>query len=197
MPGYCSTAITVLMKKLNLDVTLVHRDSCSNYLELNPTNQVPTLVADAHVITEGGAMALYLLDKHAPHLVPSADEKKAEFFKWLMFMNSTIHPAYAKVFMLLHEVDESNNQKYDLMQKAADNITKLLDIVEKKLEKDGCLVDESPSIIDYFLKVFVDWNSILSQLDIQVGPATQDHLKKVSDLPEFKEALKAESAVTA
>ena len=83
LAGTCSTGITVLLEKLGVKYQVIQRDDVENYSQIVPTNQVPALVVDNQVITEGAAIALYLLEKHQNDMMPTAVTDKAEFLRWL------------------------------------------------------------------------------------------------------------------
>ena len=96
IPGSCSSGITVLLEKLQLEYTPVKREDVPNYSDIVPTNQVPALKSpDGQIITEGAAIVLYLLEKHNSPMLPADLSRKAEFLRWLMFDYATLHPAYA------------------------------------------------------------------------------------------------------
>ena len=85
IPGSCSSGITVLLEKLQLEYTAVKREDVPNYSDLVPTNQVPALnLPDGQVITEGAAIVLYLLEKHNSPMLPTDLSQKAEFLRWLL-----------------------------------------------------------------------------------------------------------------
>ena len=65
IPGSCSTGITVLLERLELDYQLLKLDEVKGYSSIVPTKQVPALkTKEGQILTEGGAIALYLLEKH-------------------------------------------------------------------------------------------------------------------------------------
>lgn len=193
IPGSCSTAITTLLKKLDLEFQLILRDSEENYSKIVPTNQVPALQENDNVFTEGAAIALSLLEKHANNLIPKDELEKAEFYRWLMFMYATLHPAYSRLFFLMGAFSDAAENKQEIMQKAADGISKYLSIIESKLQKDGRLVDTEIGIVDYLLAVYVSWNDYFPQLQIDVGPETSKYIKIIKEQPEYQSAIKAES----
>lgn len=64
IPGSCSTGIHTLLNALNIPVKIINRDDVENYQEIVPTNQVPALKDGELLLTEGAAIAQYLMEKH-------------------------------------------------------------------------------------------------------------------------------------
>ena len=60
----------------------------------NPMGKLPTLVDGDVVVTEAAAIALYLADRHAPHLAPALDDpQRGTYLRWSLFAPSVIEPA--------------------------------------------------------------------------------------------------------
>ena len=98
--GTCSTAITVLLNKLEQPFTVIQRKDVANYSDIVATNQVPALQADNVFLTEGAASVLYLLERHPNTMLPGDVKGRAEFYRWLMFNYATLHPAHSKIYGL-------------------------------------------------------------------------------------------------
>ncbi len=66
------------------------------FLALNPMGKIPTLVDGEAVVTETGAIAIYLADKYKqPHdLAPALDDpRRGEYLRWLVFQGAAVDPA--------------------------------------------------------------------------------------------------------
>lgn len=120
--GSCSTGITILLEKLGVDFEVIQRNDVKNYSSIVPTNQVPALVTNDLVVSEGAAIALYLLEKHSESFKDMGLENKVKFYQKLMFNYATLHPAYAKIITLSRI---SENKDTQLMQKLADKVSDL------------------------------------------------------------------------
>src|SRR6185436_5730253 len=61
---------------------------------LNPMGKLPTLVDGETVVTEGGAIALYLADRYAyGNLAPKVDDPaRGTYLRWSFFAPSVIEP---------------------------------------------------------------------------------------------------------
>jgi glutathione S-transferase len=67
------------------------------YRTLNPMGKLPTLVDGDALVTETGAVGLYLADRYSPgNLAPALDDPaRAAYLRWILFGPSVIEPAAA------------------------------------------------------------------------------------------------------
>jgi glutathione S-transferase len=64
------------------------------YLALNPTGQVPTLLIDGRPLTEVAAILFYLARRYPEAgLLPEDAEGQARVISWMSFIAATVHPA--------------------------------------------------------------------------------------------------------
>lgn len=202
--GSCSTGIHVLMRKLGQPVEIVMRSDVDDYVQLVPTNQVPALQNGDQLLTEGAAIALYLLDQHGE--LPQDVEARSELRQWLMFNYATLHPAYSKLFAVGGAMADGS-EKQALMQSLADRVSELWRIVEARLlarsqvehnpaqqnrASQTYMFGDQPSLIDYLLAVYSRWGNNFPTLNIELGEHTQRLIAHVMQLPEFIAAAEAE-----
>ena len=191
IPGSCSTGIHVLLNKLGQEVDVIRRDDVENYADIVPTNQVPALAADDELLTEGSAIALYLLEKHG--VAPLPGKETREFRQWLLFNYATLHPTYSKLFMAgVANVVEHAESRTVLIENVADRLSTLWGIVEARLENREFMVGDSATIIDYLLAVYANWGNSVPEAAIEIGPKTRRLIERVIALPEFRNAVERE-----
>ncbi len=194
IPGSCSTGITVLMEKLGVEYNLVKRDDVPNYNEIVPTNQVPAIKTEnGNIITEGAAIAMYLLDKHGKELLPENIDERANFYQWLNFDYSTLHPAYGKLFSIVGNTDISDEIKSEVMQYFADTLSQLWNILDKHLLGRKYILGDTPCHVDYMATVYSSWNHYFPDTKIILGDNLKRFINDVSALPEFKAGYLAEN----
>jgi len=193
LAGTCSTGITILLTKLGAEFEVIQRDDVSNYQEIVPTNQVPALkTEDGQIITEGAAIALYLLEKHANDMLPKDMADKADFLRWLMFNYATLHPAYSKVFAT-RSITDGQSYQVELMQKMADNLSKSWKIVDDRLANQKYMVGDTPTIIDDLLAIYTSWNNYFPQVDVTVGKNVERLVQDIIEQPAFQKAYALEN----
>ena len=70
------------------------------YKAINPRSQVPVLVDGGQAVTQIAAITLYLDEKFPQAgFLPKSGVARAKAIETLMWMNNTIHPTFAHVFM--------------------------------------------------------------------------------------------------
>lgn len=195
IPGTCSTGIAVLMEKLGVNYKSVKRDDVPNYTAIVPTNQVPALkTKDGKVITEGGAIALYLLEKHGKGLLSSNLEARAEFYQWLNFDYATLHPAYSKLFATAWNPSLTDKTKAQIMQEFGDKLSGLWTILDKRLANQKFILGNEPCHVDYMAALYTSWNNFFPNTKITLGENVKRFVKDVQALPEFKAGYAADGA---
>ena len=101
-------------------------------MKINPRGQVGALKTPDGLVAENAAMIIYLNDTHNGDLIPNEGYDRAQALQWLMYANSTLHPAYAKCMFAL-----KNEGTDEQIKAACDGIQEQWDLVEKQLEESG------------------------------------------------------------
>ncbi len=193
IPGSCSSGIVILLEKLQVEYTPVKREDVANYSEIVPTNQVPALkLPDGQIITEGGAIALYLLEKHKSPMLPTDLSQKAEFLRWLMFDYATLHPAYGRMFAVQYRVKMDESERISALKQLAPSVSSLWAILDKELEKKKFITGDQPTIVDYLATIYSSWGKNFQDIEIALGENVERLIKQVSSLSEFQAGYKRE-----
>ena len=199
MPGACSLAIHAVLKELNQETELENVRPVSGqarsaaFLQDNPRGQVPTLVDDGFVIREGGAILIYLLDKHNSSLLPKSGKERATALEWLMFANATLHPTYSRIFFALHAIKDKAAQDAIIAPTAA-RINELWAEVDSQLAKTKYICGNEITAADILLAVIANWGIETFPFEVKRGENLKRMLKDVSSRESFKKALEAEGA---
>ncbi len=194
IPGSCSSGITVLLEKLQLEYTPVKREDVPNYSNIVPTNQVPALkTPEGQIITEGAAIVLYLLEKHNSPMLPADLSRKAEFLRWLMFDYATLHPAYGRMFAIQYKTQMDENEKISVLKQLAVYTSSLWTIIDKELEKKKFITGDQPTIVDYLATIYSSWGKNFQDINITLGKNVERLIDQVSALPEFQAGYKKEN----
>lgn len=193
LPGTCSTGINVLLRQLGQDFEISNPADLVDYRSISPTGQVPALEDDGLIITEGAAIALYLMEKHDSDSLKSPLRQKAEFLRWLMFNYATLHPAYSKLFAI-NKIMAEDPQQGDVLQALADEVSKTWAIIDARLSDRDFIVGESASVVDYLLAIYASWGKYFPNQHIVLGDNTLALINRVSELAEFKKAYESENS---
>ena len=193
--GACSMAIHAVMNELNLDpkIHLMQAGDgegglkSPSYLKINPRGNVPYLIEDGNGMGEGGAMLVYLCDKHGK-LLPKDGFERAQALQYLMFANSTLHPAYGRTFWINSNLPE--DQREAAVKTARSQIQELWNYVESEIGKNGgtYLCGDEPTAGDFLITTIANWNSPAYQF----GPKCKALFKSISSRPSYQKALASE-----
>lgn len=192
-PGVCSMSVHVALEELGLEFN-AHKVDLSKgehkqeaYLKINPRGQVGALGTPDGLIAENAAMIIYLNDKHGGSLIPQDGFARAQALQWLMYANSTLHPAYAKALFSM-----KNGAPEETIKAACDGVQAQWDLVEKQLtESDGpFLTGENFTAGDIYTAVVANWQFIPHLPTF--GPKTKAFLKAVISRPAYQKAIATE-----
>jgi glutathione S-transferase len=189
-PGACSLAVQVVLRELGQPFELINKASVANYQQINAVGAVPALEVDGTVLTEGAAIILYLLHKHANDLLPDEASARQQAIQQLMFANATVHPAYGKLFFLNSQLADGA-VKQQLLRAAAEQISKLWQLVETRLQSQPYLGGQHYSAADILLAVYAGWGQFFP-VTIDIGLRAQAMIDKVRALPGYQAAVAAE-----
>jgi glutathione S-transferase len=192
--GACSLAVHAILNEIGQPVELISaslsegKNRTPEFLKINPRGSVPVLVDDGHVIREGAAQIIYLLDKHKSDLLPASGIARATALEWLMFCNATLHPAYSRVFGA-RKSNAEESVKAAITSMAIKYINQLWAEVDAHLANHSYLCGEQLTAADILMTVIANWSS---GFPITLGANVTRMLKDASSRPAFQKALTAE-----
>lgn len=195
MAGSCSMAIHAVMNELGLDtkIHIMEKNDGPNgikgeaYKKINPRANVPFIIEDGQGIGEGGAILTYLCDKSGK-LLPKDGIERAKALQWLMFANSTLHPAYGRTFWIASNVPEAARE--ESMKNARAQIQDLWNYVEGCLAENGTpyVAGPEPTAADFLITTIANWNPSAYKF----GPKCKALFQNISARPSYQKALSAE-----
>jgi glutathione S-transferase len=188
-------AVHAIMNELGIDAKIHIMEQgpsglkSPEYLKINPRGNAPCLVMDGTPMIEGGAIITYLCDKEGK-LIPKSGMERAVALQWLMFCNSTLHPAYSRTFWLAANTPAGEFQT-NAIAEARKQIQGLWDYIEAELGKSGgaYLCGQEPGAADFLMTTIANWNPSAYQF----GPKTKAIFKNISARPSYRKALSAEN----
>jgi glutathione S-transferase len=192
IPGSCSTGIHILLSALKQPFTLIEKSSLADFNELNPAGSVPVLDDNGFIIREGGAIALYLLEKHTNNILPTDIQKKNIFIQQLLFNYATLQPAYNRLFFAMKHL-QGNTQK-EVYAAAAKDLSRLWKIVDQQLSSTPFFSGNNATIIDYLLCIYSHWGQSFD-IEITLGNNVTRMIKEVMRLPECQQIFNDEGIV--
>lgn len=126
---------------------------------VNPLAQLPTIVtSDGDVMTESGAMALYIAERAPPGLLapPPGDKLRATYLRWQIFLVANVYASYMIDDAPARWADGEAGQA--VIKARADAFRKeLLPIVESNCGSPWFLGDRF-STLDVFVSIMTRWS---------------------------------------
>lgn len=197
LPGTCSMAVHVALNEIGAKYKLENvsvpagEPRTAQYLKINPRGNVPALqFEDGFVLREGAAILTYLLDEHKNALLPQSGKARASVQEWLAFANSTLHPAYGRLFFQHKNLGEQAAEN-PLYMPAIAALQKLWDEVEQQLSQHEYIAGKECSIADVLITVIANWTPNLKK-PIHFGPKTKAMFARVIARPAYQKALATE-----
>lgn len=192
LPGSCSLVTLTLLLQMDQPVKLIHRDREAEYSQINPLGAVPALTNEQGIhLLEGGAIVMHLLDRHDTRWQAMAQLERQSKIQDIFFANATVHPAYNRLFFLDRVLQEGDARR-TAQNAAADAISTLWQVVEKRLISRPFLGGLEPSAADIMLTVYSRWGARFP-VSIELGARCQQMIESVTALPSFKHALEMEA----
>ncbi len=190
-------AVHVALNELNKEFELINSSASkektrsAEFLEANPRGSVPVLKIDNFVLREGAAILTYLLDNHENDLLPKSGLERATALEWLAFANSTLHPAYGRIFFMMKNLEAGQVSANSLYKPTISQIQKYWDEIEDLLEKQEYLAGDKLTIGDILVTVIANWSGYFES-KINFGAKTKAYFSKIISRPSYKKALEVE-----
>ena len=163
------------------------------YLALNPSGKVPALDTGAGVITQNGAILLYLTRAHPDTgLLPLTGDPvdDAAVVSALFRFSSDLHPLVTR-FVLPGMILSSGDAAAQVREKAEEVLSQQLQPIAAKLDNQSWHLGEHWSILDAYL-AWIWFRITGAGFDETKFPALADHYSRAGERPCAKAALEHE-----
>jgi glutathione S-transferase len=161
-PGTCATAMHIALEWIGKPYEVEQLNFAAmkspDYLKLNPSGVVPTLVEGDLVLPEGMAILLYLVDRNPQaNIGPAAGTaERVDLHRWLVFLSGTLHPYFWPDFMPMRFTTAEDG--YDAVRAASQiQVGKVLTQIDDHLEGREWMVGGAKSVADAFLYPMASW----------------------------------------
>lgn len=200
--GSCSRFCHVLLEEMKVpfDAKIVNtmggQQNTPEYLKINPRAQVPVLQDGDFTLTEGVAIATYLLEKHpTPSMMPTDQPARALAMQWLSYFNSSLHPMFGAIFSATRTTSNEGAQK-EIATGYSTRIAKAYAMMEDHLLKNKFFAGDQVSIADVLFTVISGWIGV-TQPAVVPGPNCARVIAAVQALPSFQAVVARETAAKA
>jgi len=194
LAGSCALAPHIALEQSGLTYQAVRvergRQSDPSYLAINPLGRVPALqTADHGTITEVPAV-LSLIADLAPDrgLLPSVGAPEwYEALRWMAYLSSTVHPAFARLWRAERFAAEGNCAA-SVERAAGEQLASDFAHIDRQIAARHWIVGNRPTVADFYLFVFGRWGLRLAANTRQF-PNFYRHTLSVADLAAAKNAI--------
>ena len=158
-----------------------------SYLAINPMGKVPALEHDGQLITEVGAICLYLADAFPEAgLAPAiGDPLRGPYVRWMMFQGNCFEPAIIDRAL---KRDEGGNRAMS----PYGNFDTTVDVVAKAIKGPWFLGDKFTALDVYFGSA-IRWTTQFGLLPSR--PQFASYIARLSERPAAKRAMARDAAL--
>jgi glutathione S-transferase len=201
-PSNASMAPHIVLEEIGqpFELVLVDRTQdehkSADYLRLNPNGLIPVLVDGDMVLYETAAICLHLADTHpASGMAPAlATPKRAEFYKWLMWLTNTLQAALIVYFYPERWVDAGNAPGAKQVQIHAElKIGILLEQLESQLQSSEgpWLLGSQFTILDPYAFMLCRWTRGFTK-PAREWPLLGQYLQRMLARPAIQRVIESE-----
>ena len=151
------------------------------YLKINPTGQVPTLIENGEVFTQCVGITTYLADKNPQlNMTPELNSPlRGHYNKWMHFLNSTIHETYLRIYYP-QKFAETEQGASEVLNAAKAYLAKSFAVADSWLDKGTYCLGDHIQACDLYLVTLLTWHENLEQV-FEQHPKLQTLYKAVLD----------------
>ncbi|THV25591.1 glutathione S-transferase family protein [Peteryoungia ipomoeae] len=187
-PQTRATGARVLLEELKVPYTLhvlnmkTGEQRQPTYLSINPLGKVPAIHVGDTLVTEQGAIYLYLADLFPEaRLAPAlTDSDRGAYLRWLFIYGSCFEPAVVDRYMKREpsSMNETPYASYD----------SLIDLLEDTLKKGPYLLGDRFTAADLLWGIALRWTTMFGL--VEARPAFQAYMERIGN----RESLQKVSA---
>lgn len=175
-----------VLEELGLDYEIVSinlragEQRTPEFRKLNPLGQVPVLVDGDHIVTESGAICLYLADK-VGKLAPPIDQR-ADYYRWCFYAYSGVEPSLVEFFLNTRRLEEDERSAPRAAEAQATLRTRL-QVLDDTLKGRDFIVGSEFTVADVLIGSVLDWADSLGE--VRDFPGLQAYLAGLRARPAF------------
>lgn len=154
------------------------------YIAMNPTKKVPTLVDGDTVVWESNTILRYLANKQGSALYPSAAADRAAVETWMDWLLATVNPVYLAGFKDAKKPDAERGAD------TASNLAAELKTLEAHLAGKEWVAGKQISLADLALGPIIR-RCISFPYDLPDFPNIKQWVKRLEERPAFQKATAA------
>jgi len=141
--------VSIALEEMDLSYN-VHRvflggeQKTPEFTELNPNNKIPVLVDDGFVLTESGAILIYLADK-AGKLLSKDPKIRARTIEMVMFQMASLGPMFGQLMVFRGPFQ---NKYPEVTNRYLKEVSRIFAVLDERLEGQQFFAGDKFSIAD-------------------------------------------------
>lgn len=153
------------------------------FLKINPMGKVPTIVHRGTVVTESGAICLYLADAYPKAgLAPALDDpQRGTYVRWLFFGAGCFEPATVDKMLNRPAAERKGMIGYGSYENT-------VDVLEAALKPGPWILGQRFSAADVYVGAQIQWALMAKSLEPR--PVFLQYVERIAARPALQEILK-------
>jgi glutathione S-transferase len=157
-----------------------------DYLKLNPSGVVPTLLVDGSPLGEAAALCMILAERHpeAGFAPAVGHDQRAAYISWMFYLSNTLQTAYHSWF---YPDQPAGAGAVEPVKAAARlRIESCLERIDRQIAKSGSyLLGDRVTAADFVTTMLMRWARNMPKPATD-WPAIADYVKRMKSRPSFK-----------
>ncbi|MDR7117882.1 glutathione S-transferase family protein [Caulobacter sp. BE254] len=192
-PSTASLAVHWMLIEIGAPFELVLTDIATganrtpDYLKLNPSGVVPTLIVDGAPVLESAAILMLLAERHADKgLAPAAGTpERAAYFQWMVYLANALLPSFRAWYYPHEPAGEANAEAAQAAARA--RVEAVWDRVDAQLAAKGpYMLGERLSAVDFLATMLMRWSRNLPR-QATAWPNIARYLARMRAMPSLRE----------
>jgi len=192
-PSTASLAVHWMLIEIGVPFELVLTDITTgahktpDYLKLNPSGVVPTLIVDGAPVLESTAILMLLAERHPDKgLAPAAGTpERAAYFQWMVYLANALLPGFRAWYYPHEPAGEANADAAQAAARA--RIEAVWDRVDAQLAGQGpYMLGERLSAVDFLATMLMRWSRNLPK-QATAWPNIARYLSRMRAMPSLRE----------
>ncbi|CAN7209038.1 glutathione S-transferase family protein [Caulobacter sp. LjRoot300] len=192
-PSTASLAVHWMLIEIGAPFELVLTDIATganktpDYLKLNPSGVVPTLIVDGAPVLESAAILMLLAERHADKgLAPAAGTpERAAYFQWMVYLANALLPSFRAWYYPHEPAGEANAEAAQAVARA--RVEAVWDRVDAQLAAKGpYMLGERLSAVDFLATMLMRWSRNLPR-QATAWPNIARYLARMRAMPSLRE----------
>ncbi len=191
-PGTASLCVHWMLIELGAPHELVKIDIEAGehrkpeYLRLNPSGLVPTLVAEGTPLSESAALLMILAERHpqAGFAPPPGHAQRDAYISWMVYLSNTVQVAYRDWF---YPDQPAGQAAVEAVQAGARRrIEACLERINARIAGGGpYMLGDRVGAVDFFTTMLMRWSRNMPKPATE-WPAIAGYVKRMKARPSFK-----------